>query len=555
MINAVQRIAAVVGVLLLLGACTAKTNPDANPGVTVKVAGAASGPFVRGYNPLLLGAANGAGYSTQSIYEPLLQEDFAKGVTRPWLAESFRWGDGGKSLTVELRKDVTWSDGQPLTGEDVAFTFELLRKFPGLNTNGYPLAGAEAPGPNTAQIRFTEPSYQLMWWRTTPVPKHLWKEVKDPVTYANKNPVGTGPYRLKSFTSQVITLEKNPGYWQKGLPAVKTVRYIAFDSSSSMIAALQAGEVDWIGATGVDAAAVAKLDPKSIGYWNTKPNPAVVMVIPNHSVYPLNLPEVRQAMSLALDRTVISKIGTGGQNAPVESPTGLDVESRADLLAPAYADLRYGSADPAGAKRLLTGAGFTMGPDGVFRTPKGAKLSLTMLLPTNNPFGDFVRASKVMVKQWAAAGIEVKVKTEQQSAWREDTELGTFDLTMRPNGGTPAVYDFFNRIFSQELLVEPGKRTQRNYERYKNPEAGPLLKLYASSAARSAGEREALAGLQKLMVEDVPVIPLMFTAGLGLWRTDRVTGFPSESNPYAVPLPNSVNSEIVLTKLRPVRSP
>lgn len=534
---------------LLLACATPGGGPADVSGGTVKAAAVASGPFTETFNPLVLSSANAVGYATQSIYEQLLVDDFAHGVIRPWLVTSYTWGDEGRSLTLKVRQGVRWSNGKAFTADDVAFTFELLRKYPALNTNGLPLAGAGAPRPDEAVIKFSEPSYQVQWWLTKPVPKHVWENIADPVKYVDKAPVSTGPYVLKSFTPQVITLEKNPRYWQQGLPKVQTVQYLAFDSDTSMIAAVAAGQVDWIGTT-ADPGPIARRDPAHIHYWVTKPSPSIDVILPNHQVYPLNLLAVRKAISMAIDRENLTRVGLSGLNEPIVSPTGLDVKARADYLAPAYRETRYGAGNPSGARSTLTDAGFRAGPDGIMRTPDGKRLSLELLLPTSSPFGDFVRASQVIVAQLRQAGIEMTVKTESPVSWRSDTGLGSFQLTIRALGGTNNVYDLFNRIFSQELTAPVGKNAQRNYERYLNPEAATLLKQYAASAPGSKGEQQALAGLQRLMVEDVPVIPLFFSGGAGLWRTDHATGFPTASNPFAVPEPESTNAELVLLHLQ-----
>jgi peptide/nickel transport system substrate-binding protein len=550
MMTRVRALALVLVGIVLVSGCSAARKSTTDRDQTLRV-GSSGGPFVRAYNPLLTGAVNSAGYSSQLIYEPLLQEDFANGNTVPWLAKSYQWSRDGKQLTIDVRNGVTWSDGQPFTAADVAFTFGLLKKYAALNTIDLPLAGAVTQGTDVAVIKFSEPAFQDMWWRTTVVPKHLWQSVKNPVTYGNPDPVGTGPYRLKSFSSQVITMQRNTTYWQTGKPSIGTVQYVAYDSTSSMISSLEAGDVDWVGATGVDASGVAKLAGNAIGYWNTPATPAAVIVVPNTTIYPLSESVVRRAMSMALGRDDISKIGTGGQNLPITSPTGLDPRTRSNLIAPPYKSVTYPAADPDGAKSLLESSGYKLGSDGVFVSPKGGRLNFKFLLPTTSPFGDMVRAGRVMTDQWRKAGISVSIATEQPSAWRDDSQLGNFQLTMRPNGGTPAVYDFYNRIFSQSQIAPIGKSTQRNYERYVNPAAGTLLKSYSQSPLGSQSELAALGGLQSLMVNDAPVIPVMFTAGLGMWRTGRFTGFPDANNPYAVPLPSGVNSEIVMMTVKP----
>lgn len=533
--------------LILTSGCTAASQGSGHSGKALNVAAAASGPFVRSYNPLIVSTASVSGYSAYGIFEPLLQEDFGKGTARPWLVTKFEWTDGGKSLVLHLRDDVKWSDGEPMTARDVAFTFETIRNNPGVNLAGFPLAGADTPDDTTAVIHFTKPSYQLMWWRTAVVPEHLWKDVKDPVTYANPKPVGTGPFALDTFTPQVVTLKPNSHYWGKA-PGIETVRYVSFDSTNSMVAAMQTGSVDWIGATGVDADAIGERS-EGLGWWSTKLTPGVVVLVPNQKVKPLDDVAVRRAMDAALDRQAISEVGTGGQNQPVASPTGLDLATRGKLLAPAYKDLRYGDADPDKAKQILTEAGYRLGNGDVFVGPDGKRLSFELMIPSDNTFGDFVRASKVMTEQLKAAGIELKVRTAQQTAWKEDVERGNFQLTMRSNGGTPSVFDFYNRIFDQRSLAD--SPTQLNYEKYLNPEVQDYLDLYSRSPSGSTGEKEALQGLQELMVDEVPVLPIMFTAGLGLWRSDRFAGFPSADDPYAVPVPGSVNAELVLLGVRP----
>jgi peptide/nickel transport system substrate-binding protein len=537
---------------LLVAACSGGPSAQNLNGAstTLRVAAAASGPFTQTFNPLLSSSSNTVGFANFAIYEPLLEDDFAHQTNRPWLVTAFSWTDGGKTLQLDLRKGVTWHDGQPMTADDAAFTFDLIRRYAAFNTYNLPLAGATAPAADRVLVNFTRPSYQVMWWRTPVVPKHIWAGVADPVKYVDTNAVGTGPYMLKTFTPQVITLVRNPHYWQPGEPSVGSVQYLSFESVESMLTSFEAGQVDWIGASAIDPQPIASHDRAHIAFWQTKPTNAVVELLPNYTVYPLNLAPVRRAMSLALDRGAISKTGTGGQNAPLQSPTGLDV-ARADLIDPAYSNLRYGGADPDGAKRELAAAGFRLGSDGIFSTPDGKRLEFQLMLPTSNPYGDFVRASQVIIRELKDAGFSVTVKSESQVAWRDDTDLGSYQLTLRPVGGTLSVFDYYDRIFSQDQLVPPGKKALRNWSRYKNADAPPLLGQYAVSAPGSAAEKQARAGLEKLMVDDVPVIPLFFTSGVGFFRTSRLAGFPSQADPYAVPVPDSVNATIVLGRVKP----
>lgn len=544
--------AAMVGCVLATAACTGTTSSATNTaGGTLKVTAGASGPFTDNFNALIASSSSASGFAAYAIFEPLLQEDFGSGKTRPWLVSSYTWGPDGKTLTLKTKEGVKWSDGETFTAKDVAFTFNLMKANAAFNAVSLPLTGAEATDNTTAVIHFSKPAYQVMWWRTETVPEHIWKDVQDPVKYANPNPVGTGPYMLKSFTPQAITLQKNPYYWQAG-GNFSTVQYLAADSSSSMIANLQSGGADWIGTAGIDGATVKKLAPNAIDYWNTTINPSVALLLPNFAHAPLDQLPVRKAIDIALDRDEISKIGTAGLNAAVESPTGMDVKTRGDLIAANYSDQKYGKADPEAAKKILAAAGYQLGPDNVFVSPNGQRLDFKLTVPTTYPQADLFGMTRVMVPELAAAGIKVTVKSEQQQAYVKDVEMGNYELTMRTNGGTPSVYDFYNRIINQQPISAPaGTGTQLNYERYPNSNAPALLSAYAAAAPGSKQEQSAVGAIQKVMVDDLPGMPLVFSGGAGMWRTDRATGWPSASDPYAAPVPGSVNAELVLLKLSP----
>jgi peptide/nickel transport system substrate-binding protein len=543
---------AMVGCVLATAACNGTTSGATNTaGGTLKVTAGASGPFTDNFNALIASSSSASGFAAYAIFEPLLQEDFGSGKTRPWLVTSYTWGPDGESLTLKTKEGVKWSDGEAFTAKDVAFTFNLMKANPAFNAVSLPLTGAEATDNTTAVIHFSKPAYQVMWWRTETVPEHIWKDVQDPVKYANPNPVGTGPYMLKSFTPQTITLQKNPYYWQTG-GNFSTVQYLAADSSSSMIANLQSGGADWIGTAGIDGATVKKLAPNAIDYWNTTINPSVALLLPNFTHAPLDQLPVRKAIDLALDRDEISKLGTAGLNAPVESPTGMDIKTRGDLIAATYSEQKYGKADPDQAKKILTAAGYQLGSDNVFVSPNGQRLDFKLTVPATYPQADLFGMTRVMVPELAAAGIKVTVKSEQQQAYVKDVEMGNYELTMRTNGGTPSVYDFYNRIINQQpISAAAGTGTQLNYERYPNSNAPTLLSAYAAAAPGSKQEQSAVGAIQKVMVDDLPGLPLVFSGGAGMWRTDRATGWPSASDPYAAPVPGSVNAELVLLKLSP----
>ncbi len=181
------------------GSGTAATTTGGSNHVILTVVGNTGGPQPRSFNPYLpTSGINALWGAAGMIYEPLAQLDDVKPtISYPWLAQSWTWSNDNKTLTFHLRKGVTWTDGKPFTSADVVFTFNMLKKFPQLNTGGVTFNSISAPDASTAVMTFSAPSYTQFFYiaeNTYIVPEHIWAHVKDPATYENPKPVGTGPY-------------------------------------------------------------------------------------------------------------------------------------------------------------------------------------------------------------------------------------------------------------------------------------------------------------------------------------------------------------------------
>lgn len=163
------------------------------------------------------------------VYEDLVFQNLLKsGAATPWLASSYTWGNGNKTLTFTMRPGVKWSDGKPLTAADVVFTFQLIKKYPALDLNSAwsVLSSVVQKGSNQAVFTFKTaavPYFYYIAGQTPIVPQHVWASIKDPVTYKDPKPIGTGGFEMSSCSPQVIKYTKNASYWQKGLPDRKSV--------------------------------------------------------------------------------------------------------------------------------------------------------------------------------------------------------------------------------------------------------------------------------------------------------------------------------------------
>ncbi|MDA8062022.1 MAG: ABC transporter substrate-binding protein, partial [Actinomycetota bacterium] len=243
----------------LLAACGGtSTSPSASP-TSASVSGhsrstskvltvttGAAGTFADNFNPF---SPNAEDPAHGMIYEPLYFFDTAKaGVSDPWLATSYAWSNGGKTLTFQLRHGVKWTNGTPFTSADVAFTFNLIKSNPALNGYGLPLVRATTSGPYTAVVEFSRPAYSDLEYvagLTYILPESIWKSVKDPATFLDTHPVGTGAYEVSKVAGSVMKLTANPDYYMRGMPHFKTIEFLSFKGNTSSDLAIENGSLEW----------------------------------------------------------------------------------------------------------------------------------------------------------------------------------------------------------------------------------------------------------------------------------------------------------------------
>ena len=342
-----------MGPTLSTASAAASGNKYSNVNLTISVN--AFGPQADNLNPFLpTSTDNSSDSNTDMIYEPLWQYNIVNpSVTYPWLATTRTLSNSDKTLTLTLHKDVKWSDGKPFTSADVVYTFNLLKKYPALNTNGITFASVVANGPLGVKFTFATPSFPEEYYilnQTPIVPEHIWSKVTNPVTYADTSPIGTGPFVLKSFSPQYMVLDRNPNYWQPGLPKVNSITYPSVGSASAQNAAMDAGQYTWSSFTEPDIQKLFISKSSANHYWY--PPVGITALLPNLTVYPLNLAPVRQAISLAINRATVSKLGEWGYEPPIKTATGLILPNYASSLDPKYKNDTY-SFNVAKAKSLI----------------------------------------------------------------------------------------------------------------------------------------------------------------------------------------------------------
>ncbi|MGI8761424.1 MAG: ABC transporter substrate-binding protein [Jatrophihabitantaceae bacterium] len=512
------------------------------------MADAPVGSVTDNFNPFSTENALSALDTPTFVYEPLLQWNLLKNNSYyPWLATSFQWSAGGRSITFTLRPKVAWSDGQSFTSADVAYTFNLIKKNPALNTNGVDFASVSAPNPQSVTFTFDKPEYAELYYLTSQVivPQHVWTAVRNPSTYTDPKPVGTGPYLVKSFAPQSILLSRNPRYWMPGKPAVSYVRLPALASNTTAVQMMAQGQMQWGGffIPEIKASFLAK-DPQHNNAW-FPPDSEVVTMILNLAKSPFDQVPVRKAISEALDRDLIVKVGEQGEAAPDMTPTGLVLPAQQSYLAPEYASLRYAQ-NLTDANAVLDGAGFRKGADGVRTTPTGQRLSFTLTLPSS--YTDWMSDSQIVVQNLRAIGIAVSVRGVSVSLYTSAIANGSFDMSFAFTNIGPTPYYAYSLLDSRNY-APVGKASVSDPERWNSAASANALASFAATNSQQI-QAAAIHQLQTIMVTQVPVIPLFYNAVQAEWSTRHFTGFPSAQDPYAWPAYGPEN-EIVVLRLQP----
>ena len=536
--------------VIMLSACGGTATPTSHKQSPLTIVGNTNGDFTRVFNPYNPNYNIGA---QGMIYETLLYFNRLDGSIKPWLASSYSVSTDATVETFHLRPGVKWSDGQLLTSDDVVFTFNLLKKYPAMDTNGIwqSLKSVTATDPSTVVVTLNTSFSPLLWYvagQTYILSKHQWSQVKgDASNYADPNPIGTGPYILKTFTPQLYTLAKNPNFWQPGKPEVNQLNFPAYNSNTSAELALDRGKVDWAGlfVPNLQQTFVSR-DPAHNHYWF--PSSDMVLLFLNTAKYPFNLLPVRQAISYAIDRQKLYKIGESGYE-PVASPTGLVLPENKSYLSPDYANTSF-TLDPNKSVQLLQSAGFTRGSDGIFADKNGKKLSFTINVVEG--WTDWITDCQIMASDFKAVGINVTVNTMSQDAWYNAMQMGNYSTSMLWTNPGPTPYFIYDGLLRSTNTAPIGQQANSNMERWNDPTTDKLLNQFATSTDPTV-QKNAIIGLQKIMVEQLPSIPLTNEPYWNEYTTTHFTGWPDASNPYAVPSNlNAPDCEIVLLNLHPV---
>jgi peptide/nickel transport system substrate-binding protein len=516
--------------------------------------------FTRNFNPFA--TASRLDFTQGGIYEPLMIFTTAGGGhVYKWLATGYKWAAGNREVIVTLRQGVRWSDGKPFTSKDVVFTFNYGKSNPIADETGLMKSGQitsiRALGPYQVAFRFktvdTTVLPTLLSSNVMIIPQHIWTNVSDPTTFTNPHPVGTGPFtQVLSFSPQEYVLGKNPYYWQQGKPAYAGIRVPALSSNDAALASMLRGDLDWVGLFVPKAAsAYVAHDPQHFHYFYAN-NTVPLALYFNDEQYPFSLPAFRQAVSMALNRNSIWKIGEFGYERPSDA-VGIAqlfphwVDRNVEKLA-----RQLSTYNPAKAKQTLLQAGFTY-KNGALIDPKGNPVSVELSCPAG--WSDWVTSFQIMQSNLQAIGINTTFDQKDQTTWLDDRTKRLLPVSYYIPSPGLSPYPFFYSYMAQGTYFPVGQDALAsgwgNLEGWYSSTATNLLQQYRQTT-NVAKQRQIVDQLQKIQVQNMPIIPTVYQALWYDYSTKHFTGFPDKSHYYAIGSSYQYPDDAkILTTIRP----
>ncbi len=434
----------------------------------------------------------------------------------------------------------------------MAFTYDYIKQHSAINLGALDISTVTSMG-DTVTVTFPTAQYTNLEniAGVAILPKSVWGSVSDPATFTDRNPVGTGPYMLGSFSPTGFMLVKNPDYWQESKVQVPKVYFPAYNNDSDALNALFSGQIDWTG-NYIPSLQQDFVDtnPATHHYWEAAGSSNALW--PNLNTWPTNQLPVRQAIDLAINRTVIGAEGESGLEYPLTNASGLTLPTYVAWAGPVAHDTVQAAGDVTQAKSVLEAAGYKMGPNGYFQMD-GKTLALKLIDPSS--YTDYAQDDALVAQQLRSAGIDVTFVGLSVDDWNADVANGHFQLTLHWGSGGVTPYNLYDN-WLDDALVSSTSATG-DFERLKDPAIESDLAAL-SAAPNVTAQTAALAPIEKYVAANLPVIPTTTAADWFEYNSQNYVGWPTQATPYDSGEPSGTNNgpgtgsdEVVLLHLKP----
>ncbi len=487
-----------LGLFLGLAGCgnnSAETPVDATPAVASKADAITlrmEGSNVGTPNPFRHTTRGPGMARMRLLYDSLLEKNETEDI--PWLAKSWDISEDGTVYTFHLQQNVLWHDGEPLTAEDVAFTFDYYAEHPPVSNSliadgEYIISKAEVIDDTTVKITLThyDNTFLSDLGITRIIPKHIWENVEDPLSYDGEGAtVGSGPYMLDSYNAEqgayrYVAFEQ---YW--GLkPVAEAIEWIPVSDS---VLAFENGEIDLINTT---ADMLSRYSKDSQYTVQTVPSLHSYRLMMNmEAVTELQEVNVRKAIAYAIDRqNLIDTVMRGA--ATLSSAGYVPMESSWY-----NSDLQQYDYNPEKAQELLGGKTFSF-----------------KLLTDNSPEG--IKTAELIKIGLEEVGIGVTVESVETKTRDNAVNTGEYELLLINSGGLGGDPNYLCDTYGREAKTLKGWNNEAIFE---------VLSAQAVELDESA-RKDMIYEAQTLIAEEVPMVMLFGAVDNYVYRQDKYAGW------------------------------
>lgn len=471
-------------------------------------------------NPFL---SFGSGWTmSRLVYENLLMTGPNSEIC-PWLAKTWEFSDGGLTLTFHLQENVTWSDGVPLTSEDVKFTFEGWKqhKMPTMKTYYENIESIETPDPYTVVFHYYKPDCTILSEAylgppTCIVPKHIWKDIADWKTWENSDPklaIGSGPYTMKEWKKgEYLSFTYNPNYWQ-GRPYLDGINLVIIKLRDVQMMAFQKGEIAKMAINGNEVSRF--LDPEKYQIFQTEDS-AVPFFGANNVRRPGNDTDFRNSLEYLVDRQKLIDLAFYGYASRVHHVIP-NMHEVGGWVPPE--DITHGL-NVSKAKEILENAGYKdINGDGWREYPNGDKMELKFTVSDTERY---IRMAEVIIESLKNAGINVKIEVLDANAAAVKTyQTYNYDFTLGRWG-----WSYPEPLGMLKWFLSYGQ----NWSGYSNPEYDELFNK-ARATTDPDERRPIIWQMCRMLAEDHVYVPTVQNQVLTAFDRSTFGGW-SRVNPY-----------------------
>lgn len=501
--------------------------------------------------------------------EPLFQLEREDERLVPWLIESYQTNDGGLTWSFVLRDGIKWSDDEPLNTDDIEFTFVNI-----LTSSSFDSPLSVELRARVSSVSIVDDLEFIITLRSLDMrfphrfltarregtfyvlPEHVWS---GNIANFSSTPLGagflipllgSGPYVAESITATEATFSLNEDWWGATtgfleLPKPEQVVVRFFETDDEIVEALKSDEIDVGPEVSIETYQEILSENSNIVTWNEDtpiswPSQCPRQLDFNTIMAPWNDATLRKAVASFVDQSKIVAEVFEGQNYP--SPTMFSAQPRLNPYIQAVIDAELSmsaSADPAAGDALLSTAGYSKGPDDIYEKD-GEDLTLTIHV-ADEPAQD-KEVAIAIADMLTGAGIQTTVEAvpgDELWAW------------IMPPGDFEAVYSWLScasmtdpfasmQRYHPDYAVDLGVRSPgyQNMARWNTESAVAYGQLVDQIEMLSPGDP----AITDLVVEayghlaaDTPFVPIVQNPRIIPFSTSRWTGWPTESNPYALP--------------------